>query len=87
MFRLSNSKFDDWSDIKDCNDCQHYWTDTCDGVQKGSQKPCNSFIATKRVDIPDEIKWLRKRVDGLRWAFIFVSLAVLIHYMVDMFGG
>jgi hypothetical protein len=77
--------FDDFFKV-DCNDCQHYWTDACDGVYKGSEKRCNSFVATRRVDIPEQIKWLRKRVDGLNWAFIFVALVVLIYGLVDVFG-
>lgn len=77
--------FDDFPRV-DCNDCQHYWTDACDGVPVGSQKPCTSFLATKRVDIPLQIEWLRKRLNGLNWAFIFVALAVLIHYLVSMYG-
>ena len=84
---MSESKrFEDWNEV-DCNDCQHYWTDTCDGTTVGSEKRCNSFVATKRVDIPEQIKWLRGRVNGLNWAFIFVALAVLIHFCVDLFGG
>lgn len=84
---MAKNKFDDWSEVKECNDCQHYWTDACDGTPVGSEKRCIAFKATRRVDIPEQIKSLRKRVDGLRWAFIFVSLAVLIHYLVDVFGG
>lgn len=77
--------FDDFPRV-DCNDCQHYWSDTCDSVPVGSEKRCTSFLATKRVDIPLQIEWLRKRLNGLNWAFIFVALAVLIHYLVSMYG-
>lgn len=83
---MSESKrFEDWNEVN-CNDCQHYWTDACDGVPVGSEKRCTSFLATKRVDIPLQIKSLRKRVDGLNWAFIFVALAVIIHYLVSLYG-
>jgi hypothetical protein len=77
--------FDDFPRV-DCYDCQHYWRDTCDGVPVGSEKPCNSFVATRRVDLLAQIKSLRKRVDGLNWAFIFLAISILIHYLVSLHG-
>lgn len=79
-------RFEDWTQV-DCNDCQHYWTDACDGVSKGTQKPCSSFLATKRVDIPLQIKRIRQRQNGLDWAFVFLAIAILINYAVDLMGG
>ena len=78
-------RFEDWNEVN-CNDCQHYWTDACDGVSKGSQKPCSSFLATRNTDIPLQIEWLRKRLNGLNWAFVFIALAVIIHCLVDVYG-
>ena len=59
--------FDDWNDLVECNDCTHYWTDTCDGVNKGTQKPCNSFLATRSVVIPAQVKALQ---NALKWLTI-----------------
>lgn len=84
---MSESKrFEDWTKV-DCNNCQHYWTDTCDGVPVGSEKPCTSFLATRNTDIPRQIEWLRKRLNRLNLAVMCVALSILIHYLVDMFGG
>lgn len=56
--------FDDFP-IKDCNDCAHYWDNTCDSpktLQKGSKTLCNSFLVTRRVVLPLQIKRLNKAI-------------------------
>lgn len=56
--------FDDFP-IKDCNDCAHYWDNTCDSpktLQKGSNTLCNSFLVTRRVVLPLQIKRLNKAI-------------------------
>lgn len=57
-------RFEDWNEC-DCNECAHYWDDSCDGVKKGSTKQCNSFLATRSVVIPAKIKDLEKCVKWL----------------------
>lgn len=76
---MEKSKFDDWSDVKDCNDCQHYWNAMCDGISEGSQKPCNSFLATRKVNILGEIEALRKRLNTLNVVLILYGLAFVLH--------
>lgn len=46
----------------ECNECQRYWNDQCDGVREGTTKPCTSFLATRRTNIPEQIKNLEKRL-------------------------
>ena len=46
----------------DCNECQSYWLDQCDGVKVGSQKACTAFKAIRRTNIPEQIKNLENRL-------------------------
>lgn len=66
----------------ECNDCTHYWTDACDGVKKGSTRLCNQFLATRSVNIPEQIKSLEKRVDALNFACIGLCLV----WLIELFG-
>lgn len=53
--------FDDYN--VDCNDCQRYWNDQCDGVKPGSTRLCKEFLATRRTNIPDQIEKLSQRLE------------------------
>ena len=57
-------RFEDWEEV-DCNECGRYYDSSCDGVKKGSKKPCNSFLAKRDVVIPAQINSLEKRVKTL----------------------
>ena len=67
-------RFEDWYEV-DCNECSHYWDNSCDGACKGSTKPCNSFLATRSVVIPSQIKRLKKQVN---WLTAYVVLEVVV---------
>ena len=54
--------FDDFPTV-DCNECEHYWTNSCDGVPKGANRSCNSFKATRSVVIPKKIERLEYIID------------------------
>lgn len=56
-------RFDDYN--VECNDCAHYWDDSCSGAQVGMTKACRDYKATRTVDIPKQIKQLEKRIDNL----------------------
>ena len=75
------SIFDDYSDVKECTDCQHWWDNSCDG-SKGATRPCKAFLATRRVTLPEDVKRLTKRVDLLSGAIILVVLVqiALLHW-------
>lgn len=68
--------FDDFPTV-DCNDCTHYWDDSCDGAVKGSQRLCKTFSATRRVIYPQEIKSLKKAVRELK-VHMFVAYGCII---------
>lgn len=69
-----SKKFDDWKDVVDCNDCGHYWDNSCDGVKTGSSKPCTAFIATRSVVLPSKIKRLESAIKWLKIAVIGLSI-------------
>lgn len=69
--------FDDWSDINQCDNCEHWWNSSCDGVKES----CNSFKATRKSTIPQEIKRANRL---LKWAFIlcfFNALILALHIL------
>lgn len=78
---MTNKIFDDFKGI-DCNDCERWWLNQCDGVTKGTERPCNSFLATRRVIIPEQIKSLNKRLKYLGSAIIVLAIINLILWVV-----
>lgn len=77
--------FDDFQYV-DCNDCSHYWDDTCEGVKKGSEKRCTAFKATRRVDIPEQIKALRNDIKWVYMAFFVETILLLLAIGSGLFG-
>ena len=80
-----SKRFEDWQEV-DCNDCARYWDSSCDGVQ-AFQKPCNSFLAARKIVIPAQMKALEKRVDKLRTCQILIDLVILAHLLDHILGG
>lgn len=81
---MSNSRFDDWKEVVDCNECTHYWNDSCDAVDRGVKRTCNSFLATRSIVIPSQIKALNRLVKCLifaqfcTWAAIAILMVMLV---------
>ena len=72
---MSESKrFEDWEQVE-CNECARYWDSSCDGVNKDSKKPCNSYLATRSIVLPEKIKKLDKRV---RWLELILGIECVI---------
>ena len=69
--------FDDFQTVS-CNECSHYWDSSCDGVSKGKKQPCNSFLATRSIVIPLQIKSLRTQI---KWIYAIV-VAELIFIVI-----
>ena len=78
--------FDDFPKV-DCSNCSHYWDDSCNGVPQGSEKRCTAFLATKRVDIPLELKALRERVKWLNVSQILLGIVLVGHLISHILGG
>lgn len=93
----SPSRFDEWDEIVDCNDCQHYYDNTCDGVSKGSTRLCKQFKAVRGINMPEEIKSLQNGLKSLiesdkscrrLWiGQIIFNTGVVIHLIAEWIGG
>lgn len=81
-----NKRFSEWEDC-DCNQCEHYWTSACDGVAKDTKKPCNQYLATRKVVIPLQIEDLQKQIKVLRWAVILIAVGTILTNIGIMFLG
>ena len=78
-------RFDGWEKV-DCNDCGHYWLNQCDGVKKDGEKPCNSFLATRKTSIPEEIKSLKEDLLATKIGYGICIIALAIGLMIVRFG-
>jgi hypothetical protein len=78
-------RFEDWEEV-DCNECARYWDSSCDGAKKGSKMPCNSFLATRSVVIPQRLERLEKAIKGQRIALLLLGLLNLILLFLEWIG-
>ena len=82
---MNKYKFDDWNDVKDCNSCETYWNNQCDGTSVGIERPCRGFKATRNVDIPNQLNNVEKAVQRLNWMIYIIAVSLLVHY-IDYLG-
>ena len=71
----------------DCNDCQRYWLDQCDGSKVNVQKPCSSFLATKKMDIPEKVKSIEEKYENIRICIITLSIVLALHLITELLNG
>ena len=74
----------------DCNNCEAYWNNQCDGVTVGSERTCTAFKATRREDIPQQIKSLRERIKTLERQCLFLNTYIFIDalsHLIDIIFG
>lgn len=76
-------RFEEWEQVN-CNECARWWDSSCDGVCKGDKKVCMSYVATRSVVIPAQIKRLTKVVKGLVWSVSFIIISLIFHYLSVM---
>ena len=81
----SSKRFEDWEEV-DCNDCSHYWDSSCDGASRGSRIGCNSFLATRKVVIPERLNALEKNVSDLRFGVIISYIVLIVHLVLSLLG-
>ena len=77
--------FEDFPEV-DCNQCEPYWNNQCDGTTKGSDRLCNGFRPVRRVKIPEELESLRKRLEWLNVALTLESIVIVAHLLSHIFG-
>lgn len=86
--------FDDYSQLCECLQCNHYYNDQCDGIKvvddNGSNTQCKAFSATRRVIIPQDINDLKNTVKSLnKQQFLFGALLVahiLTEFLANILG-
>lgn len=79
------NRFDDYIDV-DCNNCQNYWNETCDGVQvEDRERPCQSFRATRTIDIPKRLSQLEDELKITRTTLVTLYLVVLLQIIGGLF--
>lgn len=75
---MADKRFSDWEEV-DCNECTHYWDDSCSGVCKGDKRNCTSFVATRNVVIPQQIRSLQK---DNKLIYILLGIQVIFDLIV-----
>lgn len=80
------ARFDNWEAVVDCNDCESYWNESCDGVSDGSTRLCRAFTARRKVNIPLQLKDQQMAIERLdRYStrlnilLIMLALAHILH--------
>ena len=79
-----NKIFDEYQ--VDCNECQSYWLDQCDGVRTGSHRACTAFKAIRRTNIPEQLKNLEKRLVWAENSILALTVALFLLLLVTLVG-
>ena len=67
----------------DCNQCQHYWDDSCDGTPTHQIRPCTAFKATRHTDIPLQLEKLSMGLKRSDRHILLLNIVVLLHLLGD----
>lgn len=71
----------------ECNGCQRYWTDQCDGVKPDTTKSCSSYLATRNMDIPHKVKKLDEKIKLMDTTLTVCNVVLLLHLLVHIIGA
>ena len=69
--------FDDFPTV-DCEECEHWQINRCDGHSVGTESSCTAFKVVRRLNTPQEIKALQKGYKDLTRASIINSIAIIL---------
>lgn len=89
MSEKAPKRFEDWEEV-DCNECERYWLNQCDGAKthgKGSKLTCTSFLATRNIVIPEQIKSLQRANTRTMVCLILLAIGMILHCLGHIFGG
>lgn len=78
---MESKKFPEFTDVKDCNSCANYWDDSCDGASY--PKPCTSYRACRKDDIPKQIQELNQKVKELRDHICFNHIIFCVYVILN----
>ena len=76
--------FDDFPTV-DCEECESWQLNQCDGVPVGSQRSCTAYKAVRRLNTPLQIKALQKGYKDLTRASIINSVAIILLTLAVIF--
>ena len=76
--------FDDFKEV-DCEECESWQLNQCDGVPVGSQRSCTAYKAVRRLNTPLQIKALQKGYKDLTRASIINSVAIILLTLAVIF--
>lgn len=76
--------FDDFPTV-DCEECEHWQLNKCDGTPVGSERSCTAYKAIRRLNTPYEIKMLQKGYKDLTRASIINSIGIILLALAVIF--
>ena len=68
--------FDDFPTV-DCEECEHWQINRCDGHSVGTEASCTAFKVVRRLNTPYEIKMLQKGYKDLTRASIINGIGII----------
>ena len=75
--------FDDFKEV-DCEECESWQLNQCDGVPVGSQRSCTAYKAVRRLNTPLQIKALQKVYKDLRTISILNTICIILLALVGL---
>lgn len=77
-------RFDEWNEVE-CTECAHWWDSSCDGPQ--DKRPCNSYLASRKVLIPERIERLTKAMKVVFIILILNGIMLVLNGLWVIFNG
>lgn len=77
--------FEDFPTV-DCNKCELYYINQCDGVHEAQERPCTTFKATRSVVIPLQIKRLQRALKWVTGALAILEVLTIIVLILIILG-
>lgn len=78
--------FDDYP-LVDCNECRSYWDSSCDGTPVKKERKCTAYVATRRTDIPRQMRELKRQVYNTKASIDKLYVIFIIYLIVQLLVG
>lgn len=79
---MNDKIFDEWNEIVDCNECEKYWLNQCDGVPIDDAKRCNSYVAIRSGDILKRMDKLELSSDVNFLVTVLLAVILFVHIFI-----